>query len=268
MDDENKLPEETSSSMQILEMIDSGRISAEDGIRLLHAISGSDEAEETIPAAGEVAIPLEPPALEPFIPEPILPAIEEDLSSLETELPLPQEPASLEPVIQPAAFHRDETDAAPKPPPASPPDIGKWGRWWMVPLWIGLGISIFGGVFITLALRAHPGFSLWLLCAIIPFILGVFVMVLAWLSRKAPWLHLRGQQAPGETPQRIAFSMPLPLGLMAWFFRHFGHYIKGMPDFPVEDMIMAVGQATSAENPLYIQVDEGENGEKVEIYIG
>jgi SHOCT-like domain len=261
--------EETSSSMQILEMIDSGRISAEDGLRLLRALSGGEGAEEAPQAANEVAIPLEPPAPEPAIPEPIAPVVEEPLAFAEPEPPFEQEPAVAGPVIQPAATAQASPGTADRPAPASPPpDVRKWGRWWMIPLWIGLAISVFGGIFISLALRAHPGFSLWLLCATIPFTLGVVVMVLAWLSRQSPWLHLRVQQAPGETPQRITFSMPLPLGIMAWFFRNFGHYIKGVQDFPVEDMIMAVGQTATAENPIYIQVDEGENGEKVEIFIG
>jgi hypothetical protein len=271
LDEESKSSgKETSSSMRILEMIDSGRISAEDGLRLLQALSGSDGVEETSPEAGEVAIPLEPPAPEPAVPEELAPlAYNPAPASTGTELPLPQEPLPVEQVIEPAAAPYPRAESSPTSSPATPPpDVRKWSRWWLVPLWVGLAISIFGGIFMTLALRANPGFSFWLLCAIVPFALGILVMILAWLSRNAPWLHLRVQQAPGEKPQRINISMPLPLGIIAWVFRHFGHYMKGMENFPVEDMIMAVSQSTSAENPLYIQVDEGEDGEKVEIFIG
>jgi hypothetical protein len=105
----------------------------------------------------------------------------------------------------------------------------------------------------------------------VPFTLGLLAIILAWQSRTSPWLHLRVQQAPGETPQRIAISMPLPTGLAAWFLRTFGHRIPAMKEQGLDEldkMILAVGKNVSPDNPIYVQVDEGENGEKVEIYIG
>jgi hypothetical protein len=44
-----------------------------------------------------------------------------------------------------------------------------------------------------------------------------------------------------------------------------------MPQFQqanLDEILQAVDDTTSPENPLYIEVDEGENGEKVQIYIG
>lgn len=112
------------------------------------------------------------------------------------------------------------------------------------------------------------GFGFWFICAVLLFALGVFLLTLAWQSQFSPWLHLRIQQSPGEYPQRIAFSLPLPVRPAAWFLRTFGGYIHGLDSTSLNDILLSIEQVTSSENPIYIQVDEGGSGEKVEIYIG
>jgi hypothetical protein len=106
-----------------------------------------------------------------------------------------------------------------------------------------------------------------MLCASLPFALGILLIVIGWGSRTARWLHLRVQQPPGSTPQRIVISFPLPLQFASWILRTFRGHIKGMEGIDVEGMLAAVGSNTSPENPLYVEVDEGD-GEKVQIYIG
>jgi hypothetical protein len=91
---------------------------------------------------------------------------------------------------------------------------------------------------------------------------------LSYGSRRSRWLHLRVDQKPGERPQHIAISMPLPIGLASWFMRTFGHMIPELRDKHIDEMLQAVSDNTNAENPLYVEVDEGENGEKVKVYIG
>ena len=93
-------------------------------------------------------------------------------------------------------------------------------------------------------------------------------MALAWGSKTAPWIHVRVQQAPGETPQRIAISFPIPVGLTVWGFRLFGHYIPHMEGVNLEEIIMALKDVAKDGTPFYVNVDEGENGEKVQVFIG
>jgi hypothetical protein len=112
------------------------------------------------------------------------------------------------------------------------------------------------------------GLSFWFGCAWLPFLLGLAVMVMAWGSRTARWLHLRVQQRPGEWPRTIAFSFPLPLRLTAWFLRSFGPYIPQLKGTGVDEMILALGRTTGPTSPLLVEVEEGENGERVQIYIG
>ncbi len=112
------------------------------------------------------------------------------------------------------------------------------------------------------------GFGFWFVCATLLLLFGLLVMLLAWQSRTAPWLHLRIEQKPGERPQRIAFSFPIPIQPAVWFVRVFGNRIPSLRNTSLDEVLLAVGETTSSENPISIQVDEGEDGEKVEIYIG
>ena len=234
-------------------MTTNGQISAEEGLQLLQALNGQVDFLEK---------PLEAPTEE---------------EDFQTALPLSetsdwpaaaQETAEIHPGIldalppdeKPASQESLETNALPA-------SARKWRRWWMIPLWIGVAITVSGGLLMYYALESN-GIGLWFIFASVPFIIGVAIMALAWSSRSAPWLHLRIQGRSGESPERIAFSFPIPIRPTAWFLRTFGHKISRLEGTSLDEIILAVGNTTSPENPIYIQVDEGENGEKVEIFIG
>jgi hypothetical protein len=146
-------------------------------------------------------------------------------------------------------------------------DLDRWRRWWVVPMWIGTGIVLFGSVLMYGAYRAG-GFGFWFGCATLPFAAGVLVMALAGFSQTARWLHIRVKTGQEEWPRNIAISFPLPIRLTAWFLRNFGSRIPKLRETGVDELIMALGEHTSAAAPLYINVDEGQGGEKVQVYIG
>jgi len=75
-------------------------------------------------------------------------------------------------------------------------------------------------------------------------------------------------QKPGKTPSRIFLGFPLPLKLAAWFLRMFGHYIPNLGKTNVDEVIQVVEAGFSGEEPLVVNVDEGEEGERVQVYIG
>jgi hypothetical protein len=240
--------------MRILEMIDSGQISAEEGLRLLQALVAEQPAEPTElrtaeePMPGEAAIPL-----------------------METETPTSETTAPSPP---PSSTARPEERGVPGPssfvPGASsplPPEAEKWRHYWYIPLWIGVGVTILGGFLMYWAQQAS-GLGFWFVCSSLWFALGVLILALAASSRTAPWIHLRVQQSPGEWPQRIAFSFPIPVRLTVWLLRVFGHRVPKLEETSLDEIILALGKTTSPDNPVYIQVDEGEDGEKVEIFIG
>ena len=70
-----------------------------------------------------------------------------------------------------------------------------------------------------------------------------------------------------EWPRNIAISLPLPIRLTAWIVRIFRPHIPNMEGANIDEMILAL-EKTSPTAPLFVQVDEGEDGERVEVYIG
>ena len=250
--------------MQILEMIESGQITADEGLRLLQKM-GSGEADEAIepalpdPETGAVAIIPAPP------PEPAADAPAQASSAAippagGPEKGSPQDEAGTQ--AEEAAAHAEPLHRNP-----IPPNFGRWRNWWMVPFWTGVGITVLGGLFMYWALQAS-GIGFWFACAWFPFLIGVAVMALSWESRRARWMHVRVDQRSGDWPQKIALSFPLPLGLVSWFMRIFGHRIPDLNGVPLDEVLQALDKTTSPENPFYVEVEEGEDGERVQVFIG
>ncbi|HSF82305.1 MAG TPA: hypothetical protein VLA49_13770 [Anaerolineales bacterium] len=237
----------------ILEMIESGKISAEEGLRLIQALGEGEEAD----------------AFEHILETPQEP---ENLAARPSF-----QARSLQDPQPPAAHFQDEPASAdeddfekgdiPSGQATLPGDVDQWRRWWMIPLWVGVGFTVLAGVLMFWAQQA-AGFGFWFYCSWVPFLLGLFLIVLAWQSRTARWLHLRVQQKEGEWPRNIAISFPLPIHLTAWFFRLFGNKIPGLQDTSLDEMILALDKTATPDNPLYVKVDEGEDGERVEVFIG
>lgn len=215
---------------QILDMIHKGILTAEEGARLFRAL------EDTSP--GESGDQIDP-----------------DLES--------------SPDSQAGSAQDTETSTGPgtvaqgEVVGAGLPD---WRRWWMIPLWVGVGITVVGAGLMYWALQA-TGTGFWFACAWLPFLLGLAVILLAWSSRSARWLHLRIREQKGDRVQRVAISFPIPIRLTAWFLRTFGHYIPRLESTGIDEIILALEDNASPDTPFYLEVDEGD-GEHVQIYIG
>lgn len=227
---------EKNERIQILEMIESGVITAAEGARLLQAIDTDDRLEETIENRGQ-----HDENRRQGDPEPASEPQTDEFDPLSGDV--------VENVIE--------------------PNIEMWKRWWVLPLWIGVGITVAGSLMMLWAYQS-TGFSFWFGCSWLPFLFGVALIAMAWGSRSAKWLHLRVQQEPGEWPQTIAFSFPLPLHFAAWCMRTFGQFIPKVNEMGIDfdQLIRSFEDSTTPDTPFYIEVDEGENGEIVQIYIG
>ena len=118
-----------------------------------------------------------------------------------------------------------------------------------------------------LALQSQ-GVGFWFFCAWLPFLLGLIAIGIGWTSRSARWLHLRIHETSRGGPRRIAISFPLPIRLTAWFLRNFGRFIPQLNQTGLDELILALGETATPETPLYVNVDEGEDGDRVEVFIG
>jgi hypothetical protein len=108
------------------------------------------------------------------------------------------------------------------------------------------------------------GFGFWI--SWLPFFIGIAMMAISFQSSKSVWLHVRIKQKPGESPQRINISLPLPLSLTRWAMSTFGHRIPGLKDQPVEEY-SEILRNLSPEEPFYVHIDD-DDGEEVEVFIG
>jgi hypothetical protein len=124
---------EKNERMQILEMIESGVINAAEGARLLQALDKDDRLEEMLDSEPEYSEVYEESE---FDADPIPPTDGGDYEAVSGEV--------YEEVFE--------------------PEIDKWRRWWMIPLWIGVGITIIGSLLMFWAYQSS-GFGFWFVCS-------------------------------------------------------------------------------------------------------
>ena len=177
-----------------------------------------------------------------------------------SELEYASAKAELEEIIKPVATNDyvQEIDQE---------DLSKIKGWWIIPFSIGVTITVLGGVLMYWAWAAH-GIGFGFVAAWIPFLIGIGLLILGWNSRTGPWIHIRVKQKPGEKPERIAISFPIPNRFFAWSLRTFSSFIPKMNLSGADEILLALGNYSQGDAPLTIDVDEGDNGEKVKIYIG
>lgn len=142
-------------------------------------------------------------------------------------------------------------------------ELERWKRWWTLPLYIGLGIVIISTFWLNAAYQ-NSQYGFWFFCSLIPLLIGLLLISLSWGTRTSPWIHVR---VKGEK-ERVAFSIPAPIGLTGWMLRNFGHFIPQLEKTSVDEILLALENTSKQNAPLYVQVDEGDKGEHVEIFIG
>jgi hypothetical protein len=143
-------------------------------------------------------------------------------------------------------------------------------RFAMIPLWIGVFITVFSawGMY---SIQENAGANFWFFFLMLPFLLGVLLIALGAGSRSSRWIYIdvdRRNASAGDGPRHVTLALPLPLGLVSWFFRTFGYGFKGMSKGKVDGIVQMLEVTQSSGEPLIINVDESSSGERVQLYIG
>ncbi len=112
------------------------------------------------------------------------------------------------------------------------------------------------------AADATPG---WRVCGWLPMIVGLLVALLAWWSRTARWLHLRISE---QGKPKMMLSFPLPLTLASWVVRIIQPFVPKLKETAVDDLIIALRDSTSRGEPFFLDVEDDEEGEHVQVYWG
>jgi len=182
----------------------------------------------------------------------------------------PEDGSSPVPAI-PAVESAPEAASAQTPDPLPDPQVEHLKttarRLWQIPLWVGIFITILSALGMYAIMRG-PGMNFWFYFLLLPLLLGVALTALATSSRAARWIYVDVHQQPGEHPGHIFLGFPLPLKLTAWFLRTFGPMIPDLQRTNVDEIIQVIESGFSGKEPLIVHVDEGEAGERVQVYIG
>ena len=210
---------------KILQMVQDGKISAEQGASLMHALE--DDAD---PAEAEVEV-------------------------LETG----------------ASSGPGGTDA-----PEFEEVRARVRRFAMIPLWIGVIISVLSAWAIYGVQQSAGIINFWFFCLLVPLLLGVLLIALSAGGQSSKWLYVNvDRRNATDWPRNITLGFPLPLGLTAWFLRTFGHTIRGMkntggavPWTKVDEIIQILDATGKSGAPLIINANDNEDGEHVQVYIG
>lgn len=168
-----------------------------------------------------------------------------------------------------------QSQTTPPPPNAPPPPVGQtveddleerlasWKRWWMIPLWVGMGIFAIGAALV--ALGDIYQWKFWFVCGFFPLLLGLAAMLVAWWSQGAHWVHLRIREHNGH---RVNLSFPIPLRITRWAFQLFGQRIPGMREQPavLDNLGPLLKEMEKNHEPIAVEVNEPD-GDEVRVYI-
>ena len=224
-----------SERQQVLKMIEDGKISAEQGLILMQALDAAPEDGSDEEAQNQILEGLPEPSAtaDSFLPD------------------------SLDPTGN-SKSERARTD------PDFERKLNRFRNLWVVPLWVGVTITVCGAYGMYAALRSG-GLGFWFYFAWLPFLLGVVVTALAFSSRSSRWIYINIQQKKGESPQKIVLTFPL--SLVTWIVNFVKFSVPAGEVGPIKEVMSALFESTQSSEPLLVDVQE-EDGEHVQIYIG
>ena len=239
-----------SDTMKILQMIENGEISPDEGIQMLSELPASSEQQPDDK--------LDTMALLSKIDNGEITA-EEGLELLHTDTAEATTETEIE--IETDFGGADETEIE-HSPAISTEEMNRWKGWWKNLLYAGMGIAVLAAFWMSTTYQ-NNGYNFWFFCSWIPLALGILLVALATKSQTSPWIHVRVK----SDTENVAISIPAPIGITKWGLKNFGHYAPQFDEVVVDGMIAALEDTTKNNAPIYIHVDE-DDGEKVEIFIG
>ncbi|MEA3377859.1 MAG: hypothetical protein U9R72_16850 [Chloroflexota bacterium] len=127
----------------------------------------------------------------------------------------------------------------------------------------GVGVSVVGAGGYLLA-RAYgragmPGLTWgWVL-----FALGLLVLLLGWWLQRARWFYLRVREHDGRA---FTIALPLPLGLVLALLRIASPFVPQLQEMEVDQVLLAMRDELEQGRSFAVNVDEGEDGDQVELY--
>jgi hypothetical protein len=150
--------------------------------------------------------------------------------------------------------------------PSPPLPMPHFGSLWLIPMYVGLALFVCGALAVF-PLYAASGSWLWLLCGWPVFLIGLLTMVAGWFARTARWIHIRITNVDGSR-RSIKLSFPLPLRLTAWTLKVASRFSNKLKETGIDEIIVALNEGLKSDQPLIVDVQDDDDGERVQVYIG
>ena len=96
--------------------------------------------------------------------------------------------------------------------------------------------------------------------------IGVLIAAFGLIGRYSPWVHIR-VNTERVWPRHVAFSFPLPVNELAWLVNVLGNYIPEDKRLAISEVLMAVRDQISPEQPIHVEVLGEQLGERVQVLV-
>lgn len=141
-------------------------------------------------------------------------------------------------------------------------------RFAMIPLWVGVLFTI-GSAWGMYSVQQSAGYTFGFFCLGVLLFLGIVLIPLGAGGMGSRWIYVNVDRTKTQDwPKNITIALPLPLGLVSWFLKNFGRHVEGLKTTTVDEVVMAIATTKSVKEPLIVNVDDSEDGERVQIFIG
>jgi hypothetical protein len=155
-----------------------------------------------------------------------------------------------------------ETTKPPEPPAAPRPALVRW--LWQGAFWTGVALLAGGGLLMA-SVYSQGGATGGLVWGWILFIFGVLVTLLGWWLQRAHWLSVRVRQSKGPN---VTIALPMPLTLTAWALRIARPFVSELEETRADELLLALRDEIRNGNPFFVEVNDEEDGEHVQVYFG
>jgi hypothetical protein len=134
------------------------------------------------------------------------------------------------------------------------------------PLIAGCVVTALGATLLALAYAGQVGRGL-LVVGYVLLVPGVFLALLGFWLLRAAWVRVRiNDPQRGGRPIRI--YLPVPLTLAAWAVRLARPFVHDPDMTGLDEVILALRDAVRSRQVMSVVVNDGEDGEHVEVSVG
>lgn len=137
--------------------------------------------------------------------------------------------------------------------------------WWVVPLAVGIVFTLLAGFWMQ-ADASDGGLGFGFLCAWVPMLLGVGLIILAWVSQRGPWAQIRVHTHNRKVD--VDVDTQVPIGVATTALKTLGRRIPGIDKADVERLTRAFEEIRRTGTPIHIQANDDDEENAVDITIG